>query len=295
MNKYRKIAIDKFHKVVTDKENEIIFQCPKCNRPKLYVNTINGLYHCFRCNYKGKLHNKASLSDLRNKYNITETQYKDTELNLIYFQIKPLTEEQKQALYNRGITDSDIKYYNICGRSIDNRIQIPNFVKGCFTDVVCTWQYDKTKVNEKNPKYLNSEGTKKSNTLFNIYNLDKGINQIILTEGIFNAITAGRNAVASYGCHISDRQCELILEKQPKSILIAYDSDEPGVKGSLEVIQKLKNLKYSGLVEYILLPKGVDINDIGHDNFINYVSSHKVIVDLNNPVSVILPELLFRS
>lgn len=298
MNKYEKIAIlnfgDNYRK---NKATELIFKCPKCGRQKLYFNTQNGVFHCFRCDYKGRLKAKSTIQDIKNNYNFNSLQkiVKNDELNLIYFNSVDLTEEQKQALKDRGLTDSDIKYYNICGRKEDNRIQIPNFVKGNFTDIICAWQYDKTKINNKNPKYLNSEGTKKDNTLFNIYNIEKGVKQLILCEGIFNAITAGKNAVASYGCNLSDRQLDLIIEKEPKSILIAYDSDEPGVKGSLKAIDKFKNIRYKGLLEYILLPNGVDINDLGQDNFMLYYNNNKVIIDLDSKISLKIPKLLHES
>lgn len=300
MYKYEKTAISKFGNTFRrNKDSELIFKCIKCGRDKLYVNTSNGLYHCFRCGYKGRLKARATLKDVKNKYNLDTltnmTTCRSQELVLIPFTSVKLTEQQVKALKNRGLTDADIKFYHICGRQEDSRIQIPNFVKGCFTDLVCAWEWDKEKVTAKNPKYLNSEGTKKADTLFNIYNIEKGINQIILCEGLFNAITAGKNAVASYGCHLSKRQCQLILKKEPKSILIAYDSDEPGVTGANEVIRQLINLDYKGIVEYILLPTDVDINDLGHDNFINYVNTHKVLIDLTSPLSIKLPSLLFES
>lgn len=302
MYKYEKAAVEKFgNNFIKNKQNELIFNCIKCNRPKLYVNTLNGLYHCFRCGYKGRLSSRASLADIRDKYNLDKleiiTNTKESkELNLIPFFSKALTEEQIKALEARGITESLIRYYHICGRQEDNRIQIPNFVKGCFTDVICAWEYDKSKIDKKtNPKYKNSEGTPKSKTLFNVYNIEQNPERIILCEGIFNAITAGKNAVASYGCELSNRQCELLIEKEPSTILIAYDSDEPGVKGSVKAIKKLIEYNYKGIIEYVLLPKGLDINDIGHNNFINYVSHNKVFIDKTSSIGVNLPQLLYDS
>lgn len=301
MYKYEKAAIERFgNNFIRNKTDELIFNCKKCGRPKLYVDTKTGVYHCFRCNFKGKIKTRATLAGVREKYNmdtlIKQTkENKDEQLTLIHFVYKPLTEQQIKALNNRGITSADIKYYNICGRAEDERIQIPNFVKGCFTDVICAWEWDKSKVTNKNPKYLNSEGTEKSKTLFNIYNIDNNPEQIVLCEGLFNAITAGKNAVASYGCSLSSRQCDLILEKEPKSILIAYDSDEPGVNGAVEAIRLFKLKNYKGKLEYILLPKGVDINDLGHDNFKHYCETHSVVIDVKNPIGEKLPKLLFDS
>lgn len=302
MLKFEREAIKSFGNIYTrtNKGNELVFICPKCNRPKLYVNTINGVFHCFRCDYAGKLKLKYSLANTKEKYNYENlkkqiVKKQKQELNLIYFEKRPLKEKQILALKNRGLSEQDIKYYNICGRSQDDRIQIPNYVKGSFTDVVCAWEYDKTKITDKNPKYLNSEGTLKSETLFNIYNINKNPDNIILCEGIFNAITAGKNAIASYGCSFSDIQCDILLSWEPKSILIAYDSDEPGVTGSMNVIKMLKNKNYKGKVEYILLPKNVDINDLGHDNFINYVNSNKISINLDNPISIKLPKMLYNN
>ena len=300
MYNYEKEAVEVFGNIINKSNNQIVFNCPKCKRPKLYVNSCNGLFNCFRCNYKGKLKSKVSLRDIKQNYNKNKLNANSlvdniNDITLIPFTKVKLYDEQIVALKARGITESDIKYYNICGRIQDNRIQIPNYVKGNFTDLVCAWQYDKNKVDDTHPKYLNSEGTKKDKTLFNIYNIEEGANQIILCEGIFNAITAGHNAVASYGCHLSDSQCSLILAKKPKSILIAYDSDEPGVKGALDVIKKLKKNNYFGVVEYVLLPKGIDINDLGRDNFNNYCTSHKIKININNELSTILPKLLFKS
>ena len=300
-NKYKKTAIDKFGNIIKiTSTNEIVFTCPKCNRNKLYVNPSNGLFYCFRCGYTGKLKIRSSLSSLKENNieklkEISQFNNESNDIILIPFYSKPLTEEQKQALKNRGITDSDITFYNICGREQDNRIQIPNYVKGIFTDITCNWEYDKSKINDDNPKYIMNEGVKKNRTLFNLHNVPENIDSIILCEGIFNAITAGRNAVASFGCNLSDRQCDLILSKKPKKIVIAYDSDEPGVLGSIEAIKKFKNKNYKGKLEYILLPKGVDINDLGQENFLQYYENNKMVIDLSSNLGLILPKLLFES
>lgn len=294
-------AIERFGNPVRINKNgnELVFKCIKCGREKLYYNVQTAIYHCFRCDYSGKLRVRVSMSDLRNRYNMDGlkkvTNIKPPEMILIPYIQKPLTDAQITALHNRGLTDSDILFYHISGREEDGRIQIPNYIKGTFTDLVCNWEWDKSKITDENPKYLNSEGTLKGETLFNIFNIPDEAEQIILCEGIFNAITAGRNAIASYGCLITQHQIDLLLSKKPKSILIAYDSDEPGVKGSIKVIKMLREAKYSGVVEYVLLPKGIDINDLGRDNFKNYYSSNKIIIDLDSPISIKLPKLMFDS
>lgn len=287
-------VISKFGNIFTRyKTNEWLFPCPKCNktnRENLHVNLKNGVYHCFHCDYSGKVKIKQSLSDVyeNSKDSKIVEENKQYEVKLRPFDRQPLTPEQVFALHRRGLTNSDILYYKISG---GKRIQIPNVVIGNFSDMVCAWEWRKEKVTKYNPKYLYSEGVEKSNVLFNIQNIRENSN-ITLCEGIFNAITAGRNAVASYGCALSKRQLSLLLNAKPKSILVAYDSDAPGQKGALKVIQMLKEAEYSGHVYYVLLPKGVDINDLGRDRYLDYLKKNVKQINLNSCLSFNLPKLM---
>lgn len=293
-----KEAISKFGNIFTKyKENEWLFPCPSCkkyNRENLHVNMKNGLFHCFHCHYKGKLKSIPKLSsDIINKENSDAIKEKEQYVSyLMPFHRFDLTDEQYTALYKRGLDDNTIQYYNITG---GNRVQIPNYVKGNFSDIICAWEWRKDKINKYNPKYLYTEGVKKGNILFNLHNIPEKIDNVFLCEGIFNAITAGKNAVASYGCNLSNNQLNLLINKKPKSITIAYDSDEAGVLGSSLVIDKLKSKNYVGNVYYILLQKGIDINDMGHERFLDYYSKNKIKIDLDSKISKNIPNLLFRS
>lgn len=292
MNVIEQQAINKFGRIYrrTAKENELIFTCPKCNRDKLYVSTSTGVYHCFRCDFKGKIRNKPKLSEVIAKNNDNDCNKNKIITYLIPFNRQELTKEQRNALYKRGFTDDDINYYNITG---GNRIQIPNFIKGNFTDLICFWEWRKEKVNSYNPKYLYTETIKKSDVLFNLYRIPEN-SDITLCEGVFNAMTAGKNAVASYGCSLSDNQLKLLLNNKPKSITIAYDSDDAGQKGAIKVINMLKNSKYEGDIYYILLPNGVDINDLGKEKYQDYLKTHKKLINLDSKLNCILPKILFE-
>lgn len=298
--KYKRKAIEVFGKNYIKNSNvELIFPCPKCAKNKtnkLYVSLTTGLYHCFRCDYKGKLRIGYSFSDVitpSNKNKLNHLNKKnDKQVYLLPFSHIDLTEEQRVALYNRGLTDEEIKYYNIYG---GKRIQIPNEIFGCLTDIVCMWEWRKDRISNTNPKYLYSSEVNKSMSLFNIHNIDYNCNQIILCEGVFNAITAGKNAVASYGCSLSEQQLNLLLDKQPKTIVIAYDSDIAGVKGAKNVIKMLKEHKYKGYVYYILLPRNKDINDLGRKRFKEYYNQNKIKIDLDSQISVDIPELVFNN
>lgn len=290
-----KEAISKFGNIYTKyKTEEWLFPCPKCkkaNRENLHINLKTGVYHCFHCDYSGKLKTKYSLANLQENNKINNTTKTSSEIYLRPFNKQPLTPEQMFALHKRGLSDEDIRYYQISG---GKRIQIPNRVIGNFSDMVCAWEWRKDRVTKYNPKYLYSEGVEKSQVLFNIQNIKENSN-IILCEGIFNAITAGKNAVASYGCALSNRQLALLLSAKPKLITIAYDSDEAGQKGALKVIDMLRKANYQGEVEYILLPKNKDINDLGKEKYQEYYNKHKIKLDLRSNLCCVIPKLLFNN
>lgn len=292
-HKYERQAISKFGtEFRMYKEDEWLFPCPMCkklNTDNLHVNPITGQFHCFHCDYGGHFKSKAELSDLTSKGYKKEKKAKITIL--LPFNRQNLTEEQRQALLNRGLTDDDIEYYDISG---GKRIQIPNFVMGNLSDLICFWEYRKDKINKKNPKYLYSSNVKKSDCLFNAHRIEKN-SHITLCEGIFNAITAGKNAVASYGRSLSDEQLEILLKCEPNLITIAYDSDLPGVTGAIEVIKKLIDSDYKGKVDYILLPKGSDINDLGKQRYIDYYNKNKINIDLKSNLSLEIPMLIYSS
>ena len=294
---YKQIAIKKFGNDYkeTNKSDEIIFSCIKCNRQKLYVNLTTGLYHCFRCGYSGKL--KSDFESVLNSYdsNKEKLDIENIDQCVVPFRYKELNKSQLEALYNRGITKDDIIYYNIKSDINSERISIPNIVFDNFTDSICNWEYRKEKITKYNPKYLYPKELKTSYTLFNIYNIDSECDNITLCEGIFNAITAGKNAVASFGCKLSDIQLEILLNKNPKSITIAYDSDLPGVTGAVSVIKKLMKSDYKGKVYYILLPYKKDINDLGKEYYQKYYNERKVRINLNDSNSKYVPELLFNT
>lgn len=300
-SKIRNYAIRRFGEPVNShvtNSNNIIFTCPNCNRPKLYVNLGNGMYNCFRCGNKGKLKIKNTLGEVYKQYYNTVDSAVHKKENEVFFVIYPhesLNSLQIDCLRNRGLTDDDIEYYHITSDGDTGRIIIPNYVKGIFTDFYVGWEYRKRLVTDSNPKYLNNDQcTKKGSLLFNGWRIPKDNNYVVLCEGVFDAITAGKHAVASLGCNLTEKQVQLLIELQSKKIIIAYDGDEPGVKGSDKVIQYLYKYHYKGEVEYVPLPINIDINDMGRENFWNYYHSHKYIIDMNSVVSRNLPMLLFN-
>ena len=105
------------------------------------------------------------------------------------------------------------------------------------------------------PKYLNSPETKVFEKSRNLYALNyakaarKG--NMILCEGYMDVISMHQagftQAVASLGTSFTEGQAN-ILKRYSKSILLAYDSDGPGIAAALRAIKILRSQGMSGRV-----------------------------------------------
>lgn len=287
--------------------DELIYDCPYCERigktkdtkGHLYVNTKTLLYFCHRCEAKGYLgdvdvkgytfEDSPSDVEMMNKlgsligrvdsvkeYNIGISEPLDSS------SMKGTIYEYKAIEYlnSRGFSQKVIDFYgmrvgNIFSKYRD-RIIIPNQVhfsdKGdLMTDMFVARYFGSNKLDSNGneiPKYLNPTGESKKNTVFNLHRIKKG-DPIIITEGCFTAISAGRNAVATYGKQVSNEQIKKILANEPSMIIVALDPD------AIDDAEKLCKRLYSKtgtMIRLVQLPMGEDANSLGHKEFMKYVS-----------------------
>ena len=121
------------------------------------------------------------------------------------------------------------------------------------------------------PKYLNSPDTVLYKKSLHLFGLDLSRQDIrrrecaILVEGYFDCMVpfqAGfRNVVASLGTSLTDSQVKL-LRRYTRQVILAYDSDEAGLRASLRCLRLL--LEGGLRVNVVQLPEQVD-----PDTFIN--------------------------
>lgn len=96
------------------------------------------------------------------------------------------------------------------------------------------------------PKYLNSPDSavfSKKNLLFGLNNINPK-EPVYLVEGYFDVITAqnaGINAVACLGTAVGPGHIHLLKSMRVKEIIIALDSDGPGVKNAVKAANLMKN------------------------------------------------------
>ncbi len=129
---------------------------------------------------------------------------------------------------------------------------------------------------EGEPKYLNSPETPIFDKSRNLYGLNYArssrAGNFILCEGYMDVIAMHQagftQAVASLGTAFTDGQAN-ILHRYTQSVLLAYDSDGPGVKAALRAIGILRECGLSGKIIHMDPYKDPDefIKNLGKDAF----------------------------
>ena len=245
-------------------KDEYIYRCPFCQdngktpdlKGKLYVNNKLLKYHCFRCGKAGSLivnpkdielyTPTPSNSELINRLEeqvgisigITTSEDNTVKLNYEIPRFYPMPGSQEyNYLKSRGISDYLIKRYDIRIGSVVSkyayRVIIPNRViqKDEYSDLtdmfVARYIFDIPEDEEGRElvqRYLNPFGNNRRKVVFNLHRI-KDNQPIIVTEGCFTAISAGLNAVATYGKLVTNIQLNQILAKKPSRLYINLDPD----------------------------------------------------------------------
>ena len=233
---------------------EYLFTCPKCNhhKRKLSVNIDKNVFKCWICEYSGtnigRLVRRYADFNLKAKWKEITGQYEIEQFDEIIASLFPEEEEEldeivklpneflslanksksllsrkaRNYLAKRGITDEDILFWKIgyCpSGEYGGRIIIPSFNESgdCNYFIGRTYQNDWR-------KYMNPP-TAKSKIIFNELYIDWD-EDLILTEGVFDAIVAGKNSVPILGSSLREQSKlfkSIISNDTP--VYIALDAD----------------------------------------------------------------------
>lgn len=292
INSNIKLIIEKFGRDHGKSTDNYTYNCPFCMKRrgkddsdrKLYVSTKNLVFHCFKCGAKGRLKSKEiessfgvynNLMNLFNESSDLDTGGEDDNMFIIPNIGIPESSVAYKYCIDRGITDEHIKFYSIrlgIGK-LFGRIVIPNIIYG--NTGVWTDMYSARTYLSQTPKYLNPENCKKTNSVFNLHNIEEG-SDVYIVEGAITAIHAGRSAVAVYGCHPSDAQINAILAKRPRTIYCVLDNDEAGRPANENLAKVLSNRVSNGNVYLVYMPNGKDAADLGETRFKDYVDKNKI-------------------
>jgi len=241
--------------------NEFLFKCPYCDhhKRKFSINLEKGYYKCWVCDTRGKniyrvIRRFGTNSDKSRWREFTsEIDYNKLEdlfatkieekqilempegfVSLANKDVPPTGFAARNYLRKRNISKQDIVWWKMgycSGGEYEGRIIIPSFDDEGDLNYFVSRSYDKAYY----PKYKNPSVSK--NIIFNDLFVDWS-SDIILVEGIFDAIVAGRNAVPILGSTLN--QHSVLLRKivrEDAGVYVALDPDAK--KKELEIIKTL--------------------------------------------------------
>jgi DNA primase len=268
------------------------FHCPFCNhpKPKLEINIKTNEkgenpFNCWVCGTRGRKV-KSLLQLLKTpkdvalgvlKYIKKGESYeevgqslvelpKETQHLLTATTTSILANKAKKYLNNRGITDLDIRNYNI-GYTVDgiygDRIIIPSYNE--FGQL--NYFISRTVV-EAFQKYKMPEiGT--SDIIFFESRINWNL-PITLCEGVFDAMAIKRNAIPLLGKFLQPALKKKLLQSPVQDIYIALDPD--ALKQAYQLSESLTKLGKN--VYLIKLDQG-DPSEIGFEGFLEYYNNSK--------------------
>jgi len=243
--------------------DELLFECPKCDhhKNKLSVNLDKDAFKCWICDYRGRkiyhlvrrygdYNQKKLWNELTNSVDISSfaSIFDDHEI-VEKSQVVEIPKEFKTLATNkrdisslsarsflrsRSITKEDIIRWKIgfCTEGpYKNRIIIPSF----NLDGRCNYFVGRAYEENTWKKYYNPPASK--NIIFNDLYIDWG-SDLVLVEGVFDAIVAGPNAIPLLGSTL--REESNLFQKIIKNdtpIYLALDPDAE--KKTMRLIEKL--------------------------------------------------------
>ena len=204
---------------------------------------------------------------------------------------RPLTDDTSPAtypfrsyLYSRGVSEEQIRTHQI-GYVVDGfmetikgvKVPVKNHVVFITYNTRGEYIYWNTRSIDPN-NYIktfnapsNEDEYGKADVIFNLNNaLTK--NNIILCEGVFDALTFFDNGIATFGKKVSDAQVELLNKhlKPEQKLYIFLDSD--AVDASNELAERLDRDN-----TYIVInPTDHDASDLGTEKALDMVINHSV-------------------
>jgi DNA primase len=107
-----------------------------------------------------------------------------------------------------------------------------------------------------------------------LYNYDqiKDGGRIIINEGILDGWRVEDDYVCTFGTHITDRQRDLILKKNPHEVVMLWDSD-----AYWQALRESKQFEpFVGVVRTIKLPDGEDPDSLGKEAAFKLINCEEV-------------------
>lgn len=277
---------------VSSGQEEVRYECPstKCTErrlskgsdPKLYVNVFKRTFYCMRCSWGGTL---------RQLYNYLGGEYDPSnEISLVpeeapvvaACQLPPVTDdwssspdawnwlcnrfrsipvEELYGLVQRGVIRKGTKWYW-------DRVVLCDIYNECLRYWTARAIYDNVQPKYKNPRMS------RSSIMFNQQRIeDYKYEEVLICEGIINALILGENAVATYGRCVTPQQLEILSGFECDRYVIISESDRDAKNNTLQLAESLMSRKKE--VYIVDCPEGKDPGDIGRSDFLGLIENTK--------------------
>lgn len=255
---------------VSFRGDEIICSCPfpvhehGDRNPSFGINVSKGVYNCFSCHESGNLvqlcerllgmNRMEAMSEIYSDMTLAEafelmesgSGWSRTALSPLECDITDWCSNRHEYWHQRGFTDETIGKWRLGYDPSENRVVVPVYFNGELVG------WTKRRVNESDsPKWKHSRDFYKNAVLFGIDNTVG--DSCILVEAPLSAIMLDQygigNAVASFGCNLSDEQA-ILLRSNYNNVCLFYDPDEAGRVGAAKAIKLLERFVNLYIVPY---------------------------------------------
>lgn len=167
-------------------------------------------------------------------------------------------------LQGRGVTDDDVNYYKI-GQGVGDYTGwaiVPSF----DADGKCEYWVSRRIKKGWGPKYRNPGSARRYHVGF-LHNALQYTNVVIVCEGVFSALSAGRDAVVTFGKYVADTQLAKMWKAGVTGVILALDGD-----AWVEVLDTARRCYRMGFDTWVLpMPLEYDPSDMGRAAFREYL------------------------
>lgn len=252
-------------------------------KTKLAINVEKGKFQCWLCQYRG-----SAIRLVRDFEHISWEQAEEflvsgtehTPLSSVLAELSKLnyTFDDKPPLYEIELPEyyeelhpsvyRIYRHYATIKRGLSwetiyrHKIGYCHFGPFAFRIIIPIYQQGKlvsfaarAVTSKQEPKVRFPYKVEQSRILFN-YDLASHQKEMVLTEGIFQALRVGPQGVAVFGSKLSDAQMVLLSKAKAKRYTVMFDADKPGQRGGLRVYNRLRDQFGNKRVKLVSLPEG---------------------------------------
>lgn len=224
------ISIDQYIKTATPSgekgEHSLLFDCPRCKgHKKLEVHKLRRLWHCHKCGQGG------SLAGWKKPKTFQDEMYNDPtdswlEHLALYTPILPGSREWRYLEENRRLSTHMIRDLRPHEGPVTGYCYFPLYSLGCLSQP--HYFVGRSFLRHSKRKYLNPiTGTfpvTKSGVLWGLHRIRPRQDEVILCEGIFDAVW-DRRRVALLGKTLSKQQLEILRQIKPRKVSVMLDGE----------------------------------------------------------------------